>query len=153
VDYQAHQGERMKFGLPVQRGVTAARKDADVVSVLLADDTPDMLTLMRMTFDFHDGTEVLGVAGDGRECVALWRQHRPDVVVMDLRMPVLSGLEAAAEMLSEDPGQLVVIFSAAFRPVDRDLADAIGVVRCFDKRDLDRLPELVTALGRRVRQA
>ncbi len=126
---------------------------APAVSVILVDDTPDMLSLMRLTFGLHDGIELRGEASNGLEAVEQWRAHRPDVVVMDLRMPVMSGLEAAGQILAEDPAQRVVLFSAAFRPVDHEMADAIGVARCFDKRDVNRLPELVHALATRLPQA
>lgn len=148
MDNQAH-GDVARLSVPSQRG----GQTRPAVSVILADDTPDLLTLMRLTFQFHDGIELRGEATNGIEAVELWHARRPDVVVMDLRMPVMSGLEAAGQILAEDPTQRVVLFSAAFRPVDYDLADAIGVARCFDKRDMDRLPELVHALGTQIRQA
>jgi CheY-like chemotaxis protein len=148
VDYQARQNDSVRFGVPVQREArTPAATCSAGVSVLLVDDTLDLLRLLRMLFDFHDGVEVLAEAHDGLEALQLWRVHRPAVVVMDLRMPVMSGLEAAAQMLAEDPGQRIVMFSAAFRQVDYQLADAIGVTRCLDKRDFERLPELVASLA------
>jgi CheY-like chemotaxis protein len=152
MDDPAQHENPVTTALPLQRAAPPSSVRSPALRVVLADDTPDMLTLLRLTFDFHEGTDVCGVARDGAEALELWRTHRPDVVVMDLRMPVLSGLEAAARILVEDPGQLVAIFSAAFRQVDYQLADAIGVVRCFDKRDMDRLPQLVHALGSRVSQ-
>jgi CheY-like chemotaxis protein len=152
VDNQGHQGDRRKFGVPVHRTVRLVASAPAVLSVVLADDTPDLLALMRLTFDDHGGLEVLAEAVDGQAALELWRTHRPDVVVLDVRMPVMTGLEAARRMLAEDPAQVVVLFAAVFDPADYDVADAIGVAGCFDKRDLDRLPELVHALARRVRQ-
>jgi CheY-like chemotaxis protein len=114
--------------------------------VLLVDDTPDMLRLMRLLFDFHGGVRVIAEAHDGLQAVHLWRRMRPDVVVMDLAMPVMTGLESAAQILAADPDQRIVLFSATLRSVDKTVADAIGVAECVDKGDLELLPEIVAAL-------
>jgi DNA-binding NarL/FixJ family response regulator len=73
------------------------------IRVLIADDQ----TLVRAGFSHllrrTDGIEVVGEAGDGREAVAMAREFRPDVVLMDIRMPVLDGIEATKRIVS-DPG-------------------------------------------------
>ena len=122
------------------------------VRVMLVDDTADLLSLMRMLFSFHEGVEICAEAHNGLEALELWRSQRPDVVVMDVQMPVMSGLEAAARILAEDPAQQVVLFSASFRPVDQQLAAAIGVAACSDKRDVADLPSLVEGVCARAHQ-
>jgi CheY-like chemotaxis protein len=67
----------------------------------------------------------------------------PDVVILDNRMPGLSGLEVAAEILSERPGQLIVLYSAFLDDDVRAKAAAIGISRCVSKQELDRLPALI----------
>lgn len=71
------------------------------VSVLIADDQ----TLVRAGFSHllrrTDGIEVLGEAGTGREAVNLARRLRPDVVLMDIRMPELEGIEATRQIVSD----------------------------------------------------
>lgn len=71
------------------------------VSVLVADDQ----TLVRAGFSHllrrTDGIEVLGEAGTGREAVDLARRLRPDVVLMDIRMPELEGIEATRQIVSD----------------------------------------------------
>ena len=57
------------------------------------------------------GVEVVGEAGDGREVLKLVKLHRPDVVLMDISMPGLNGLEAAARMAKEFPDVRVIILS------------------------------------------
>jgi DNA-binding NarL/FixJ family response regulator len=71
------------------------------ISVLLADDQPLLRGGFRVLIDSAPDLTVIGEAGTGREAVALARQTRADVVLMDIRMPDLDGL-AATRMISED---------------------------------------------------
>jgi DNA-binding NarL/FixJ family response regulator len=73
-----------------------------VIRVVLADDQALVRAGFRLLLDTEDGFEVCGEAADGHEAVALARSVRPDVVVMDIRMPGLDGL-AATRMITEDP--------------------------------------------------
>ncbi|MGW6013479.1 response regulator [Streptomyces sp. NPDC055210] len=64
------------------------------VRVVLADDQPLIRTALRMVIADESGLEVVGEAGTGAEAVALAEKERPDVVVMDIRMPGMDGIEA-----------------------------------------------------------
>jgi DNA-binding NarL/FixJ family response regulator len=68
--------------------------------VVVADDHPLLRHGLRALLE-REGFAVVGEAGDGKEAVKLARQHRPDVAVLDLTMPLLSGLEAARTIRSE----------------------------------------------------
>ncbi|GAA1139266.1 DNA-binding NarL/FixJ family response regulator [Kitasatospora gansuensis] len=72
------------------------------IRVLLADDQALLAGTFRLLIESCEDMEVVGVAGDGRAAVELARTTRPDVVVMDIRMPVLDGL-AATEEICRDP--------------------------------------------------
>ena len=72
-----------------------------VIRVLLADDQALVRAGFRALLDAQDGIEVVGEAADGREAVDRTRALRPDVVLMDIRMPVLDGISATREIAAE----------------------------------------------------
>jgi DNA-binding NarL/FixJ family response regulator len=80
---------------------------SDTVRVLLVDDQALMRTGFRMILEAEEGIEVVGEAADGLEAVEMTRQARPDVVLMDIRMPRLDGVEATRRLVSEHVAQPV----------------------------------------------
>ncbi|WP_298748545.1 response regulator transcription factor [uncultured Serinicoccus sp.] len=91
--------------------------------VLLVDDQPLLLQGFSMILSTEADVEVVGQAADGREALAAVAAHRPDVVLMDVQMPVLDGIEATRRIVSEHPHVKVVILTT----FDRDdyLFDAL----------------------------
>ncbi|MBM3341513.1 MAG: response regulator transcription factor [Betaproteobacteria bacterium] len=81
------------------------------VRVLLADDHVLVRTGIRMLLKSIDGIEVVGEANDGREAVALALELRPRIVLMDISMQNLNGLEATAQIQREQPQTRVIILS------------------------------------------
>ena len=81
------------------------------IRVMLADDHTLVRAGIRALLEKLPGVEVVGEAGDGREVLNLVKLHRPDVVLMDISMPGLNGLEAAARMAKEFPDVRVIILS------------------------------------------
>jgi DNA-binding NarL/FixJ family response regulator len=79
-----------------------------VIRVLVADDQAlvreGLVTLLRLILDF----EVVGAAADGEEAVALVAEQRPDVILMDLRMPRCDGVEATGRIRAEHPSTAVI---------------------------------------------
>ena len=71
---------------------------ASPIKVLLADDQALVRAGFKVLLDTEDDIEVVGEAADGAEAVALARATRPDVVLMDIRMPVLDGLQATRQL-------------------------------------------------------
>ena len=70
--------------------------------VVIADDQPLVRSGLAMILDGYDGIDLLGSAADGREALALVRSERPDVILMDIRMPVMDGI-AATRAIAADP--------------------------------------------------
>mgnify|MGYP002040060988 FL=1 len=81
-----------------------------MIKVVLVDDQALFRAGVRMLLASQPDLDVVGEAGDGREGVALVRATRPDVVLMDIRMPVMDGLAATAEILAQpDPPRIVML--------------------------------------------
>ncbi|MCM2392140.1 response regulator transcription factor [Streptomyces albipurpureus] len=81
------------------------------ISVLLVDDEPLVRAGLRAVLEAQPDIEVVGEAADGAAVIPLVRQLRPDVVAMDVRMPLLDGIEATRAILRtvDDPPKIVVI--------------------------------------------
>jgi DNA-binding NarL/FixJ family response regulator len=72
------------------------------IRVAVVDDQPLIRTGLRTLLEHAGGVEIVGEAGDGDSGVALVRRHRPDVVLMDIRMPVLDGIEATRRITADE---------------------------------------------------
>ena len=117
--------------------------------VLLADDHARLRAALRDLLE-ETGFEVVGESGDGADAVALARLHEPDIVVIDLRMPVLNGLDATRLIKDARPATQVVVLSAFESPeLERQALDA-GAFAYLDKGALARRVHRVL-LGAAVR--
>ena len=81
------------------------------IRVLLVDDQQLVRMGFRMLLDAEDGIDVVGEAGDGNEAVRLAGALRPDVVLMDIRMPGLDGIAATRAILAEHPDCRVIVLT------------------------------------------
>ena len=95
-----------------------------MIRVVLADDQALVRAGFRSLLDARDDINVVGEAADGHEAVALAKQHRPDVVLMDIRMPGLDGLDATRQIAS-DPGLAAVRVVILTFGLDEYLFDAL----------------------------
>jgi DNA-binding NarL/FixJ family response regulator len=86
----------------------------DATRVLIADDQALVRAGFRMILDSQPDIRVVGEARDGEEAVRRQRCLRPDVVLMDIRMPVLDGLEAARRILRDNAGECRVVMLTTF---------------------------------------
>ena len=115
-----------------------------MIRLLVVDDHELIRLAVSTALDAVDDIVVVGACADGAEAVAVVAYARPDVVVMDLFMPRMGGLEATRQILAAYPQTRIVILTAAGRGPDTRDALAAGAADClFKDADLD---ELITAV-------
>jgi DNA-binding NarL/FixJ family response regulator len=116
--------------------------------IVIADDDPPFAEMLRTVLSAHDDFDVIGVAGDGAEAVLLAETLRPDLVVMDLAMPIVDGVEATRRIRDlPDPPSVVLITGE-----DAEVAEAVyeaGAIAYLRKtHDLSWLVEVIVAFSR-----
>lgn len=84
---------------------------ADAIRVLIADDHPVFRDGLAALLEAVDGIQVVAVARDGVEAAELARTHQPDVVVMDVQMPELNGIEATRRVVGDRPETAVLVLT------------------------------------------
>ena len=93
------------------------------IRLLIADDHELFRRGLRMVLEDEDDIEVIDEAGDGEQAVEMAREHAPDVVVMDVRMPGLTGIQAARRIKEEEPGTKILVLTISDE--EDDLYEAI----------------------------
>lgn len=83
-----------------------------MIRIVIAEDQRMLLGALGSLLDLEDDMEVVGKARNGEEALSLVRQHHPDICMMDIEMPVKSGLDAA-EKLKEDPCKIIILTTFA----------------------------------------
>jgi len=83
-----------------------------MIRLLIADDHSVVRTGLRHLVETFDDVELVGAAADGEEAVGLSAEHRPDVVLMDLEMPVVDGIEATRRIVEAQPEVAIVVLTS-----------------------------------------
>jgi DNA-binding NarL/FixJ family response regulator len=96
---------------------------SDKIRVLIADDHITVLEGLAAIISRQSDMAVLAQAADGGEVVALWEKHRPDITLVDLRMPVLDGVRAIEEIRRRDGSARIIVLTTF--DSDTDLLNAI----------------------------
>jgi DNA-binding NarL/FixJ family response regulator len=119
------------------------------VHVLVVDDNPLLAEAVTSLLETDPRIAVVGCAGNGAEAVDFARKLVPDVVLMDIRMPLMSGVEATERILEWRPEIKVLILTAHGSVAEIDAAFAAGAAACLTKDDLGaRLTETVLRVAR-----
>jgi DNA-binding NarL/FixJ family response regulator len=84
------------------------------VRVLIVDDQEPFRMAARMVVEATDGFEVVGEAGTGEDSVVMARELAPDLVLMDVNLPGINGLEATRQILAEGKGSVVVLLLSTY---------------------------------------
>jgi DNA-binding NarL/FixJ family response regulator len=82
-----------------------------VTKVLIADDHRIVCEALTQALEREPGVQVVGVAADGREAVRMTKKLKPDIVILDITMPGLSGIEAAAQIRAQEPQTRLIALS------------------------------------------
>lgn len=81
----------------------------DKIKVIIADDSDFVRDGMRIILSVDEEFEVLGCASDGQEAIEIARKNKPDVFLMDIQMPGMDGIEATAQIVKEDLGNVLIL--------------------------------------------
>ncbi|HLM73134.1 MAG TPA: response regulator transcription factor [Polyangiaceae bacterium] len=103
--------------------MSGRRPGSDKIRVLIADDHVTVLEGLAAIISRQPDMVVVAEASDGRQAVERWQEHRPDVALLDLRMPVLDGLAAIEEIRRRDTSARLIVLTTF--DTDNDLLSAV----------------------------
>jgi DNA-binding NarL/FixJ family response regulator len=114
------------------------------VRILLVEDNEVFRDALELLLGMRDDVEIVASVGDGLAAVSAAVEYRPDVVLMDYRLPALDGIQATAQVVSTVPEVAVVALTASADAAEREALLAAGAVACLAKDQ--ELEEIVTAI-------
>lgn len=103
--------------------------------VLLVDDNAAVRTVLKVLLEEHADLQVVGEASDGDEAVVLAERYRPDVTLMDIRLPRVSGVEATRQINKKLPQSVIIGMSSLYTPHSYNAMMAAGAVAFVRKED------------------
>jgi len=118
-----------------------------VARILIIDDSSFMRKRIGNTVR-QAGHQVIGTARDGAEGFELYRQLRPDLVIMDITMRGIDGIQAAAMIRDEDPAARIIFMSLVTDPDVIDRAHQLGAIDFLGKNDSEKLSRIMDGLGK-----
>ena len=129
---------------PVSEGRESPK--SPVVRVALVEDNRVFREALELLLSLREDVEVVASVDNGNDAVALCRDHDPDVVVMDYRLPGIDGVQATAALRSACPEVAVVCLTASANPREMEALREAGAVGCLTKdQDLDEIVEAIRA--------
>ena len=120
------------------------------IRLLLVDDDAGFRSTLRQLLEHRVEAQVLGEAGNGEEAIRLTNDLRPDVVLIDLAMPRMNGLEATRQLKARWPDLAVIVLTVHDEDIYRRTAMAAGATAFLQKKMLgvDLWPTLARILNR-----
>src|ERR1043165_7390242 len=92
--------------------------NGNTIRILIADDHPVVRQGLAAMIEREPDMTVLGQVGNGREAVELFREHRPEITLMDLRMPEMDGVAAIATIREDAPAARIIVLTTYDRDED-----------------------------------
>jgi DNA-binding NarL/FixJ family response regulator len=111
--------------------------DCKPITVLVVDDEEKIRRFARLLLESDSEVSVVGEADNGRAATQLARQLAPDVILMDISMPVMNGLEAARTILRDSPKTRIIMTTAMGAEPYRRVSLSMGAADFLDKSSLD----------------
>lgn len=108
---------------------------ADKKSVLIVDDSATVRGIIRLFMEQQEGIAVCGEAVDGVDAIQKARELKPDLILLDLAMPRMNGIEAAVVLKSESPRRPIILFTMYSEAMGKSLIAAAGVDMVLSKPD------------------
>ncbi len=111
-----------------------------VIRVVLVEDNKVFREALELLLGLRDDIEVVASVADGTQAVPACREHRPDVMVMDYRLPGLDGVQATRAVLAACPGTSIVVLTASANMREMAALREAGAVACLTKdTDLEEI--------------
>jgi DNA-binding NarL/FixJ family response regulator len=114
------------------------------VRIVLVEDNEVFRDALELLLGMRDDVEIVASVGDGAAAVSAAKEFRPDVVLMDYRLPALDGIQATAQVVEQVPGVAVVALTASADAAEREALVEAGAVTCLTKDQ--ELEEIVAAI-------
>jgi two-component system, NarL family, response regulator DesR len=112
----------------------------DTIRILLVEDNEVFRETLELLLGMRSDVTVVASVGDGSQAVAACREHRPDVVLMDYRLPGLDGVQATIAVREACPETAVVCLTASIAASEGDALIEAGAVACLSKnQELDAI--------------
>jgi len=120
-----------------------------VVRILVADDNPAIRKCLRGLLEHHDDWRVCDEATNGREAVEHFKKTKPDLIVIDLQMPEMNGLDAARQIVHQSPGTPILMVTIHLSKQLSEEARKVGIRGACSKGNINCVVDAVGALLRK----
>ena len=122
------------------------------VRIVLVEDNDVFREALELLLGMRDDVQVVASVGDGAAAVSAAVEHRPDVVLMDYRLPGLDGIQATAQVVEAVPNVAVVALTASADDAEREALLEAGAVVCLNKdQELDEIVGAILQAATAVR--
>jgi DNA-binding NarL/FixJ family response regulator len=119
-----------------------------VIRVLIVDDEPLFTEMLQSLLEVEEGIDVVATAQDGSQAVELAHDLDPDVIIMDVSMPVMDGIDATREIRKQNPAATILILTGGSSIIEIDQARIAGAAAYLTKDRIgDELVAEIRSLG------